>query len=155
MDLFHFRFNVSKRVLLLEAALLWTFAGGMLLFRGSIMLEASSGFSWLKIISSICFGFAFFVLVFTKISRKHVNRIKSLTGNDHLFYEFFNGKSYLMMAGMISMGVLLRKSMIVPLPLLSLVYITMGIPLLFSSLRFYHHWFNYLSAENSPVNPKN
>lgn len=143
--------TVSKRILLFEAALVWTFAGGMLLFRGSLMLGASSGFSWPKIIACILGGLLFFILIFSKISRKHVNRIKNLIGDHHLFYQFFNSRSYLMMAGMITMGVLLRKSLIIPLSSLSLAYITMGIPLLFSSFRFYHNWFNYLPALDSPV----
>ncbi len=145
-------FCVSKRFLLFEAALVWTFAGAMLLFRGSSMLEASSGFSWLKIIACIISGITFFILVFSKISRKHVHRIKTLIGDHHLFYEFFNSRSYLMMVGMISLGIFLRKTSFVPLSSLSLTYITMGIPLLFSSFRFYHHWFTYVSTIESPVN---
>lgn len=139
-----FKFSVTKRTLLFEAAVIWTFAGVMLLFRGSSMLEASSGFSWLKVFGCICGGLIFFVLVFLKISRKHVNRIINLHGDRHQFYEFFNLRSYLMMIGMISLGVFLRKTSIVPLASLSLAYITMGIPLLFSSFRFYHRWFYYL-----------
>jgi len=138
------KFSVTKRTLLFEAAVIWTFAGVMLLSRGRSMLEASSGFSWLKVIGCICGGLIFFVLVFLKISRKHVNRIINLHGDRHQFYEFFNLRSYLMMIGMISLGVFLRKTSIVPLASLSLAYITMGIPLLFSSFRFYHRWFYYL-----------
>jgi len=145
------KFSVSKRILLFEAALVWTFAGGMLLFRGSSMLGASSGFSWPKILSCFCAGLIFFILVFSKISRKHVNRITNLLGERHQFYEFFNFRSYMMMVGMISMGVFLRTTLIVPLSSLSLAYITMGIPLLFSSFRFYHHWFNFQLA----INPSN
>ena len=141
--------TVSKRILLFEAALVWTFAGAMLLYRGSSMLEASSGFSWINILMCMCCGLLFFILVFSKISRKHVDRITTLFGDRHLFFEFFNFRSYMMMAGMITMGVLLRTTLIIPLSSLSLAYITMGIPLLFSSFRFYHHWFNYLpSTEN-------
>jgi len=140
------KFSVSKRTLLFEAAIIWTFAGGMLLFRGSSMLEASSGFSWFKIIGCICGGLIFFVLIFLKISRKHVYRIVNLNGDRHLFYEFFNSKSYLMMIVMISLGLFLRKSSIVPIASLSLAYITMGIPLLFSSFRFYHRWFYYIPS---------
>ncbi len=140
--------KLSKRILLFEAALVWTFAGLMLLFRGSSMLEDSSGFTWLKIISCLIGGILFFVIVFSRISRNHVNRIKTLPGDRHLFFEFFNLKSYVMMAGMITMGVLLRKTLIVPLSALSLAYITMGIPLLFSSFRFYQNWFNYQPIMN-------
>jgi len=145
-------FSVSKRILLFEAALVWTFAGGMLLFRGSSMLEDSAAFSWFKIMGCLLGGLIFFIMVFSKISRKHVNRIKNLIGDRHLFYEFFNSRSYMMMMGMISMGIILRKTAIVPLSSLSLAYITMGIPLLFSSFRFYHQWFNYLNTVESPVN---
>lgn len=136
-------FGVSKRTLLFEAALVWTFAGGMLLFRGDLMLEASSGFSWIRILACLGCGLIFFALVFQKISHKHVSRIINLTGERHRFYEFFNPRSYLMMVGMISLGVFLRKSLIVPASSLSLAYITMGIPLLLSSFRFYHRWFYY------------
>ena len=146
------KFSVSKRTLLIEAAIIWTFAGGMLLFRGSSMLEASSGFSWLKIIGCICVGLIFFVLIFLKISRKHVHRIVNLKESRHQFYEFFNSRSYLMMFGMISLGVFLRKTSIVPLASLSLAYITMGIPLLLSSFRFYHRWYYYLPAIESSIN---
>ncbi len=137
------KFSVTKRTLLFEAAIIWTFAGVMLLSRGSSMLEASSGFSSLKIAGCICSGLIFFVLVFLKISRKHVNRIINLDGDRHKPYEFFNLKSYIMMIGMISLGVFLRKSLIVPVSSLSLAYITMGIPLLLSSFRFYRRWFYY------------
>ncbi len=145
-------FTVSKSSLLLEAALVWTFAGIMLLTRGELMLEASSGFSWLKIIPCICIGILFFVLLFSKISRKHINRIKNLLGDKHPVYDFFNFKSYLMMAGMITLGIVLRKTLIIPLSSLALVYMTMGIPLLFSSFRFYINWFNNLITSNKTIN---
>ncbi|NEW83342.1 MAG: hypothetical protein GZ094_13370 [Mariniphaga sp.] len=147
----YFTINVTKHTLLLEAAIIWTFAGGMLLYRGSSMLEASSGFSWEKIVGCICIGLIFFVLVFLKISRKHVHRILTLEGDRHQFYEFFNPRSYLMMLGMISLGIFLRKTSIVPLASLSLAYITMGIPLLLSSFRFYYRWFYYLPVTGNSI----
>ena len=141
--------TVTKRHLLLEAALIWTFAGGMLLYRGSVMLILTAGFSWMRIIICLICGLLFFRFVFSKISRKHVNRIINLQGVRHRFYEFFNSRSYLMMLGMISLGIILRKTSIVPLSALSLAYITMGIPLLLSSIRFYHSWFSYLTVTES------
>jgi hypothetical protein len=120
--------------------------------RGSSMLGASSGFSWLKIILCIACGIIFFMLVFSKISRKHVHRIKNLPGDQHKIYEFFNRKSYFMMIGMISLGIFLRKTTFVPISALSLAYITMGIPLLFSSFRFYFSWLYYLPEIKSSIN---
>jgi hypothetical protein len=144
--------TVTKRHLLLEAAIIWTFAGGMLLYRGTVMLVLTASFSWMKIIICLICGLLFFRFVFSRISRKHVNRIINLQGARHRFYEFFNLKSYLMMLGMISMGIFLRKTSIVPLSALSLAYITMGIPLLLSSIRFYHNWYTYLNANENPKN---
>jgi len=153
MDLFKgFNCIVTKRFLLLEAAIVWTFAGSMLLFRGSVMLNASSGFSWLKIISCLLLGVIFFRFVFSRISRKHVFRIINLKGDYHWFYYFFSPKSYLMMIGMISLGIFLRKTTLIPLVSLSLAYLTMGVPLLFSSFRFYYTWYYYLAVIDSPIN---
>jgi hypothetical protein len=45
-----------------------------------------------------------------------------------------------MMVGMISLGIFLRKSSMIPLSTLALAYITMGIPLLLSSVLFYYRW---------------
>ena len=144
-------FLVSKRMLLFEAALVWTLAGGMLLTRGILMLETSSGFLWYKVIACIGCGLVFFKFVFSGISRKHVNRIKNLKGVQHRFYEFFNSRSYLMMLGMISLGIFLRKTSIISLASLSFAYITMGIPLMLSSIRFYYSWLYYLPAIDSPI----
>jgi len=43
---------------------------------------------------------------------------------------------------MISMGIVLRKSEVVSPEYLSFMYVTMGIPLLMSSFRFYYTFFN-------------
>jgi len=148
----NFSFFVKKRFLLLEAAIVWTFAGMMLLFRGGVMLNASSGFSWLKIISCLGFGLIFFRLLFVRISLKHIVRITNMFGDYHLFWVFFSPKSYLMMLFMISFGLVLRASAIIPLASLSLSYITMGIPLLLSSFRFYHSWYYYLPVSDRRIN---
>jgi len=135
----------------MEAALLWTIAGGILLWRGSTMLTASSGFSWFRIMACIGGGLIFFVFVFSRISFNHVDRIIHLPGKRHWFYEFFNSKSYIMMFSMISLGIFLRRTSIVPIASLSLAYITMGIPLLLSSIRFYHRWYCYFSLIDSSI----
>jgi hypothetical protein len=56
-------------------------------------------------------------------------------------FAFFNLKSYMMMFSMIALGITLRKTGIVSAEYLAVMYITMGIPLLMSSFRFYHSFF--------------
>lgn len=46
---------------------------------------------------------------------------------------------------MITSGIVLRKSGIIPPQYLSILYITMGIPLLVSSIRFYYYGIFYPS----------
>lgn len=134
--------RVSKHYLLLVAALVWTFAGGMLLFRG-LTLNKTLPLHWFsELVVCIVSGLLFFRLLFNRISSKHVHRILNLPIEQPCLFSFFNLRSYLMMFSMITLGIMLRKSGIVAAEYLSLMYITMGIPLLMSSYRFYLTFFN-------------
>ncbi|MFY9153062.1 MAG: hypothetical protein WAO52_13685 [Prolixibacteraceae bacterium] len=133
--------RVPRNYLLLIAALVWTLAGGMLLLRGYLFSEAYPEYKILKITACLVGGILFFLLLFQKISRKHVNRIQNLVPDRPCAFSFFNFKSYLMMGFMISGGIFLRKSGVVSAEYLALIYITMGIPLLMSSFRFYANFF--------------
>lgn len=141
MWLINFIPRASKRYLLLVAALVWTFAGSMLLFRGYAMNNPIPVHWMMRLGSCIVAGLLFYRLLFDRISSKHVSRIRNLPVDLPGVFSFFNGKSYLMMLSMITLGITLRKSGVVAPEYLSLMYITMGVPLLLSSVRFY---FNFL-----------
>lgn len=134
--------RVSKHYLLLVAALVWTFAGGMLLFRGFTFNETLPHRWFTELIAGIIAGLLFFRLLFNRISSKHVFRIQNLTIEHPCLFSFFDFRSYLMMFSMITLGIVLRKSGFVSPEFLALMYITMGIPLLMSSFRFYQTFFN-------------
>ncbi|MFA5328288.1 MAG: hypothetical protein WC384_10905 [Prolixibacteraceae bacterium] len=134
--------RVPKNYLLLIAALVWTFAGILLLFRGYFYMIGFPHLIIFKIASCILGGLLFFRLMFTRISKKHVLRIKNMSLEFPCMFSFFNLKSYLMMFFMISTGITLRKTGIVSPEYLSFIYVTMGVPLLLSSVRFYHTFFN-------------
>ena len=138
--------GIPKRYLLFVAALVWTFAGGMLLIRGKLMIPTDEQLVWLKLLGSFIGGICFFVFLFSKISMKHSRRIINMEEQLPCLFSFFNFRSYLMMALMICMGILLRKTGLVPLSYLSFFYILMGIPLLMSSFRFYYYGFRYRKA---------
>ena len=135
--------RVSKRYLLLVAALVWTFAGGMLLLRGFSTDHASEPNWTLKIVFCLVGGLLFYKVMFDRISSKHVKRIKSMETERPVVFSFFNLKSYIMMFSMITMGVTFRLTGLVSPVHLALVYVTMGIPLLMSSIRFYYTFFNF------------
>ena len=134
--------RVPKTYLLLIAAMVWTFAGVMLLFRGYSFLMVYPQFLAVKIAGCLVAGLVFFKLLFVRISKKHVRRIQNLPIERPCLFSFFNLRSYLMMGIMITSGITLRKTGAVSPEYLSLIYITMGIPLLMSSFRFYYNFFS-------------
>lgn len=141
MDIHFLTPRISKHYLLLVAAIVWTFAGSMLLKKGFTFMQEYPDFMVLKLLGCLVGGLAFFALLFRKISGKHVQRIQSMPIDRPCLFSFFNFRSYMLMAVMISSGIILRKTGVVSPKYLALVYITMGIPLLLSSLRFYFTFF--------------
>jgi hypothetical protein len=135
--------KATKRVLLFVAAVVWTFAGGMLLMRSISMFGTIRNYFWIKIAFSVIGGLIFYLVLFSKISVKHVNRILNLKNDRPSVFSFFNLKSYILMTLMITMGITLRKSGIVRPEYLAIVYLTMGIPLLLSAIRFYYRGIYY------------
>lgn len=133
--------GVTKRVLLIVARLVWTFAGGMLLIKGFQMLSDQPHNFWIKLIFSFMGGVLFFVLLFKKLSLKHIKRILFSEVEKPCAFSFFNWKGYLMMILMITTGITLRTTGVVSPDILSVLYIMMGIPLLSSALRFYINGF--------------
>ncbi len=135
--------RLPKRYLLFIAALVWTFAGGMLLGKGVTLFVNYPVFWLFRVWVSVVCGGIFYILLFSKISAKHTNRIMNLKYEKPCLFSFFNFRAYILMAVMITSGILLRRSGIVPTFYLAILYTTMGIPLFLSSLRFYNYGFNY------------
>ena len=134
---------IPKRHLLLVAALFWTFAGSMLLFRGFSILNSNSGLNIFEVLGSLISGMIFYKFMFSKISLKHINRILNLPTEKPCFLSFFNLRSYFLMTIMITFGITLRLSGIVPIYYLALFYIVMGTPLFMSAIRFYYHFYSF------------
>jgi hypothetical protein len=130
--------GVPKRVLLFVAAVVWTFAGSMLLFRGYKMLDLQSRLLGLQLLFALAGGIVFYLKMFSKISLKHTLRILNMKEEFPCLFSFFNFRSYMMMALMISMGITLRATGWVAPVHLSFLYLMMSVPLLISSVRFYY-----------------
>lgn len=139
-------------MLLFIAAIVWTIAGSMLLFKGMKMLQINDKHLYFIISGSAIAGSLFYLMVFTKISLKHTRRIVNLKNDNPCIFSFFNIKSYILMSIMITSGITIRVFGVVPLTYLSIVYLTMGVPLFFSAFRFYYYGIFYRSALNLKVN---
>ena len=146
-----FRPRVPKRALLLVAGLAWTLAGSMLLGRGSAWLLANGDRLVQRYAIALSGGVAFFFLLFSRISRRHVRRIRALEAARPSVFAFFDRRSYAMAAAMMAGGVLLRSSRLIEPSLLYTFYVCMGTPLLLSALRFYR---SFASAEQAGIDHK-
>lgn len=140
--------HISKSSLLLLAAVVWAFAGFMLFSKGVSGIPESGRIFWIKIVGGIAGGALFYYFMFIRISAKHIHRIKNLEKKRQPFYSFFNLRSYIMMASMITLGVTLRTTGIVPMVYMSVFYVVMGTPLLLSAFRFMLHYFPFRKDQN-------
>ncbi|HUW06082.1 MAG TPA: hypothetical protein VMW01_07460 [Williamwhitmania sp.] len=138
-----FKLSIPKRDLLFVAAGVWTFAGGMLLVRGGIMLMHYPAHLWIKELSCLVGGLLFYWVLFSTISQKHTTRILTMDTERPCMFAFFSVRSYLLMVVMISLGITLRLSGIISPEYLSYGYLTMGIPLFLSAFRFYYVGIRY------------
>jgi len=138
--------GIPKRYLIFFAAVLWSFAGGMLLYRGISMIAPDLELLWMKIAGSIIAGLIFFVSIFSNISLKHILRIVNLQPERPFIFSVFNLRSYFLMVIMICLGITLRMTEVIPLKYLSFFYIAMGIPLFLSAFRFYYFGIFYQKA---------
>jgi hypothetical protein len=145
--------RVARRYLYFIAALVWTFAGSMLLFRGMLLFLDDDYLIWFRLPVSIISGLLFYRFLFSKISARHTSRISALQKDKPCLFSFFNIRSYILMTGMITAGITLRKSGIIPPVYLSVIYVTMGIPLFISSFRFYYAFAVYQSNKNYENKP--
>lgn len=128
---------VSRRTLLLIAGCAWSIAGGILITRAMIQLFTINHFLIMDIVTGIIIGIGFYLLFFAKISKKHITRITLIKVDNPCFFSFFNFRSYIMMAIMITGGITFRKFDIINHEILYTFFLMMGLPLLISAYRFF------------------
>jgi hypothetical protein len=130
-----FKPAVDKRVLLFLAGFLWISVGSMLLYLAYGWLRATQSGHWFFFVAlGVMAAMLIHHFGFLKIVDKNLGRILPMEGKRCIF-SFMSLKSYLLVALMVVMGVLLRHSSI-PKPYLSILYIGIGLSLILSSVRY-------------------
>jgi hypothetical protein len=119
------------------AGIVWAFAGGMLAYRGVRFIDEASMHPVVLFLLGALGGVFFFAFMFRKISARHILRILHIAHERPCLFSFLSWRSYIMMALMISFGVLLRSASFIPHEDLGTVYVMMAVPLLASSARFF------------------
>lgn len=131
---------ISKRSLLLVAAVAWAFASGILITKGATWVFGMADQPLVRLGVSVLIGIVFYRFLFIRISNKHILRIRNLKAERPSALSFFDMKGYIMMSSMIMLGVVLRNLDFINKDHLYTFYIGMGIPLLISSIRFCQAW---------------
>jgi hypothetical protein len=126
---------VTNTFLLLLAGIIWDCVGIMLLYLAFSWLSGTS-FSegYLYWAAGILLALLIHHFGFLRIVDKNMSRILQM--NDKAcFFAFYPWKSYLTIVAMVTMGSLLRHSMI-PRKDLAILYIGIGLALILSSVRY-------------------
>ncbi len=140
--------NIEKGIkrdwLLIISGILWSGVGILLNSFAGRWLSAYSRF---EITESILIGSILGVLIaffgFKRVARKNIRRILNLREKTCPF-AFQEWKSYVLIIFMMSLGIYLRHTALIPKLYLSMMYIGIGSALFLSSFFYYH---SYVSIE--------
>lgn len=131
------KFCVKKKTLLLIAGIVWLIAGFNVARLGVISYLDIERKWYLYLLSILVF--LLFGLMFFKISQKHTKRI--LEYEDYRpFWHFFDLKSYLIMACMMSVGIGFRAAGIFPEIFVAFFYSGLGLALALAGVTFIRNY---------------
>ncbi len=128
--------KAPRRSLLLIAGLVWLAAGINIFRLGAPDMASSWNDPIPPLLCALVVFLAFFLLIFRRLIAKHTMRILACEEERILFLYFFDKKSYLLMAFMMTFGILLRASRLVPPLILGTFYAGLGASLIGAGLGF-------------------
>lgn len=135
--------KVKKKNLLLIACVVWSLAGFNILRIG--ILSYPPYLSVMNILLSIVVFTVFQYFIFGRLVKKHTDRIQNYEEERHFFMKFFDVKSFIIMAIMMSGGIYLRASSLAPERFIAVFYTGLGSSLLLAGILFGKNFFQYKS----------
>ena len=84
-------------------------------------------------------------MIFKKLVFKHTNRIKEFKKEFQFFLNFFDKKSFIIMASMITFGVLIRTLHLAPDVFIAVFYSGLGSALFLAGILFGYNYFKYIT----------
>lgn len=141
--------KVPKNVLLLIAGIVWGIAGFNIFRIGVMAYKEYWGLLNLAL-SAVVFA-VFQLMIFRKMVRKHTVRIVGYKEERQFFLKFFDGKSFCIMAFMMTFGIGLRVSGICPDVFIAVFYTGLGASLLTAGLLFLNNFGRMMAAQGSEL----
>lgn len=136
--------KVKRNTLLLLACLVWGAAGFNILRIGLAAYPAYR--SALNFLLSILVFSVFQIFIFGRLVKKHSARVGAYLEERHFFWKFFDGKSFAIMAVMMTGGIGLRSSGLAPERFIAVFYTGLGASLLLAGLLFGRNFSRALHA---------
>ena len=144
---------VKNKWLLILSGLMWTGVGVLL---SGLAIKWLIVYTPLQIIAVTVFGLLLGILIatfgFNKIVHKNIRRIKNYQDKVCLF-AFQEWKSYLLIAVMMSMGIFLRRSTLIPKLWIAPVYFAIGFALFVNSFIYYRSFINNFNERSVSLKP--
>ena len=126
--------KVKRKTLLLIASLVWMAAGFNISKIG--FLAYISYFSIMNIALTSIIFFMFWFFVFNKLVTKHTKRITEYLNEKQYFWNFFDIRSFFIMAMMITFGIVIRSYGLMPEVAIAVFYTGLGTSLLLDGIKF-------------------
>jgi hypothetical protein len=135
---------VPPKALLLVAAFVWLAAGISVCAVG---VSAHAGWSAIMGLAFLLI-FLLFLVMFIKISNRHIRRIKAYSVELIGIYKFFDPQSYILIVIMIWLGAVIRISGLIPGMIIAPFYSGIGLALLTCAV---YYIVSYVACYNESV----
>lgn len=136
--------KTKKENLLCIAGIVWLIAGINILRIGIesfiSCFDQSKVFKCILIVTGAILVLIGFGFMFKKIVKKHTNRILEYEETKKSIFYFFDKKGYLLMIFMMSLGIGLRSSKLLPTEFFAVFYNGLGTALSIAGLLFIRNW---------------
>lgn len=136
--------NTKKRNLFLIAGILWLIAGTMVMKVGVPFLINDDKNFLLGLLGAIAIFLIFYIMIFSKYVNKHKNRILNDKREKMKIWEFFDKSSYILMISMMTFGMVLRFSGLLPNFFFEFFYTGLGFALSLSGILFLFLAYKYI-----------
>lgn len=133
----------SKRSLFIIAAMVWMMAGTMIMKLGyEVILSKPNCWFISGVVALSVFGI-FFKFIFRKMAIKHQKRIASYVKEKVCAFAFFDKKGYIIMAFMMTLGIVIRSTSFINPIYWAPFYIGLGTALFGGGVCFMIGWLKW------------
>jgi hypothetical protein len=129
---------VRRRTLILSAAAAWALVGAFLSVRAALWFRSSQRAIFWMVLLALAIGFLKGHFLLSRIARRNIRRILELSPHKEkiCLFAFQAIQAYLLIFGMIVLGILLRHSSF-PREALAVAYLAIGSALMYASIPYW------------------